>query len=148
MFDLEQSITDWRKQMLAAGIGTPVPLEELESHLRDDVEQQMQSGLNAQQAFENSIQRIGQAQKLKSEFKKTCGAKGNAWLRLGVIGLLGTTILNLAGRFVFHRSSSVFFSSQWWSAWFPNYVVWISFTIIGVATGVANWRSQRKTARQ
>ena len=40
MFDLEQSIADWRRQMLAAGIKTPVPLEELESHLREEIERQ------------------------------------------------------------------------------------------------------------
>jgi hypothetical protein len=148
MFDLEKSIAEWRKQMLAAGIKTPVPLEELECHLRDDVEQQIQSGLNAQQAFENSVRRIGQADKLKSEFKKTCGANGNVWLWIGPLPLVGTLILNLAGLFVFHRSSSVFFSDQWWSDWFPNYVVWISFTGIAIAVGFANWRSQRKATRQ
>ena len=45
MFDLEKAIADWRRQMLAAGIKTPVPLEELESHLREEIEQQMKSGL-------------------------------------------------------------------------------------------------------
>ena len=30
MFDLEQAIAGWRRQMQAAGIKTPVPLEELE----------------------------------------------------------------------------------------------------------------------
>ena len=37
MFGLEQAIADWRQQMLAAGIKTPVPLEELEIHLREDI---------------------------------------------------------------------------------------------------------------
>jgi len=32
MFNLEQAIADWRQKMLAAGIETPVPLEELELH--------------------------------------------------------------------------------------------------------------------
>ena len=63
MFDLEKEIADWRRQMLAAGIKTPVPLEELESHLREDIERQMKSGLNEQKAFEVSVQRIGQPQK-------------------------------------------------------------------------------------
>jgi hypothetical protein len=36
MFDLEQAIADWREQMLAAGVKTPVPLVELESHLLDE----------------------------------------------------------------------------------------------------------------
>jgi len=47
--------------MLAAGIKTPVPLEELEIHLRDNIAQQMQSGLTAQQAFGIAVKKIGQA---------------------------------------------------------------------------------------
>ena len=39
-----KSIAEWREQMLAAGIKTPVPLEELEIHLREEIEQQMKSG--------------------------------------------------------------------------------------------------------
>ncbi len=70
MFDLEQSIVTWRKQMLAAGIQTPVPLEELESHLREDVERQMRSGSSAQQAFAAAAQRMGPASVLQTEFKK------------------------------------------------------------------------------
>src|SRR5271154_5879632 len=70
MFDLEKSIADWRKQMLAAGIKTPVPLEELEIHLREEIERQIKSGLNEQNALEISVQQIGQAQPLKVEFKK------------------------------------------------------------------------------
>ena len=41
MFNLEAAIADWRRQMLAAGIKAPVPLEELESHMREDVENQL-----------------------------------------------------------------------------------------------------------
>jgi hypothetical protein len=148
MFNLDEAISEWRKQMLAAGIKTPVPLEELETHLRDNVERQIQSGLNAQQAFENSVRQIGHASQLKSEFKKNCRASGNPWLWLGSFGLAGTTILNLVGLFVFHRSSSVFFADEWWSAWFSSYVLWISFTIIGTAIDFANWSSHRKAARQ
>src|ERR1017187_6604255 len=70
MFDLEQSIAEWRKQMLAAGIKTPVPLEELEIHLREDIAQQVKSGLSAQQAFGSAVNKIGQAPELKKEFKK------------------------------------------------------------------------------
>jgi hypothetical protein len=71
MFDLEQSITDWRKQMLVAGIKMPVPLEELEIHLREEIEQQLKSGLDEQKVFEFSVQQIGQPKTLKNEFKKS-----------------------------------------------------------------------------
>ena len=73
MFDLEQAIADWRQQMLAAGIKTPVPLEELEIHLREEIERQMKSGLNEQKAFPIAVERIGAGDLLKREFKKVGG---------------------------------------------------------------------------
>lgn len=153
MFDLEQSIADWRRQMFAAGIKTPVPLDELENHLREEIERQIQSGTNPQRAFENSVQQIGHADELKGEFKKICGSKWNAesWrqlVKIGGIGLGGTVILNLLGRFVFHRNSSVYFSDEWWSAWLPNYIVWTSFIIIGLSLALADWRSRHKATKQ
>jgi len=72
MFDLEPSIADWRRQMLAAGIARG-PLEELETHLREEIGQQTRSGLNVQQAFAMAIERLGQAHALKVEFKKVGG---------------------------------------------------------------------------
>ena len=56
--------------MLAAGIKAPVPLEELEIHLREEVERQMRSGLSAERAFEASVQLIGAPQVLRTEFAK------------------------------------------------------------------------------
>ena len=49
--NLEENILAWRKQMLAAGIKTPAPLEELENHLRDAIDRQVRSGLGEQGAF-------------------------------------------------------------------------------------------------
>src|ERR1019366_5357897 len=90
MFDLEKSIADWRRQLLAAGIKTPVPLEELESHLREEIERQAKSGLDEQKAFEISVQRVGQPKVLNSEFKKSERAlmKRTAKIGTGVIGVL------------------------------------------------------------
>jgi hypothetical protein len=84
MFDLEQSIAGWRQQMLTAGIKTPVPLEELEIHLREEIEQQMKSGLGVQQAFENAVQKIGQGKLLKNEFQKTNSPPFERILSVGV----------------------------------------------------------------
>ena len=75
MFNLEQSIADWRHQMLAVGIQSPVPLDELEEHLRDEVEQQMESGLEPQAALAAAIEKVGQAQNLQVEFTKIGGVK-------------------------------------------------------------------------
>ena len=68
MFDLEKSIADWQKQMSAAGIKTPVPLEELEIHLREEIEQQMRAGISVEKAFESAVQKIGRVHVLKTEF--------------------------------------------------------------------------------
>lgn len=70
MFDLEQAILDWRKQMLAVGI-KPSALEELEGHLREETEAQVKLGLSEPQAFEMAVDQIGQAMLLKEEFMKT-----------------------------------------------------------------------------
>ncbi len=75
MFNLEQSIADWRRQMIAGGIKTPVPLEELENHLREEIERQAKSGLNEAEAFRASVQKMGQARALENEFKKVEATK-------------------------------------------------------------------------
>jgi len=70
MFDLDQGIAEWRRQMVAGGIKTPVPLEELESHLREDIEKQICSGTDAEPAFAAAIKRMGDGGSLKREFEK------------------------------------------------------------------------------
>jgi hypothetical protein len=90
LFDLEKSIADWRRQMLAAGIKTPVPLEELESHLREEIERQIKLGFDGQEAFEISAQRIGRPESLKNEFKivERNIMKRIAMIALGIFGIL------------------------------------------------------------
>jgi hypothetical protein len=70
MFSLEKSIAEWRRQMLAGGIKSNHVLDELENHLREDVEQRIRSGTAAQRAFEEAAQQIGNADALKLEFAK------------------------------------------------------------------------------
>ena len=75
MFNLEQAIGEWRRQMTAGGIKSSSILEELESHLREDVERQMRAGADAAKAFEMAVQKIGSAGTLKNEFKKSAIAR-------------------------------------------------------------------------
>jgi len=90
MFELEKAIADWRQQMLAAGIKTPVPLDELENHLREDVEQLKHEGLSEPQAFETAVLQIGQACALKSEFAKAGGnGQTAAWIFLLALAFAG-----------------------------------------------------------
>ena len=68
--------------MLAAGIKAPVPLEELETHLREEVELQMRSGVKAQQAFRTAVRQIGPAEVLKTEFLKAGAPIYKPWKQL------------------------------------------------------------------
>jgi len=93
MFDLQQSVTDWRRQMLAAGIET-VRLEELESHLHEDFERLVKSGLDERNAFNIAVQNIGPVQALRDEFEKVQATQqGRNW-RVFEIVLSAAALLN------------------------------------------------------
>jgi len=77
MFNLEKVITEWREQMVKAGIKRPDELYELEGHLRDEVEQQLRLGLETKQAFRNAVEKLGHPQALKAEFRKVPESKGD-----------------------------------------------------------------------
>jgi len=70
MFNLETAVAEWRQELLAAGIKAPEPLEELESHLREEIEGQLASGLEAEAAFKLAVRQTGPATALETEFTK------------------------------------------------------------------------------
>lgn len=70
MFDLEKAVAEWRQQMLDAGVTSPAPLDELESHLREDVEERVHAGLDEPSAFQAAARQVGTPSLLKAEFKK------------------------------------------------------------------------------
>jgi hypothetical protein len=69
MFNLDSAIQLWRQGM-SAEIKSIEALDELESHLRDEIQRQMQLNVNEQQAFEIAVEKIGQAAVLEQEFAK------------------------------------------------------------------------------
>ena len=92
MFDLEKAIVEWRKQMLAAGIKSPVPLEELEIHLREEIERQVRLGMSLRDVFETASGKMGRPRELKTEFKKISVPVEIRFVKLagiacGVVGL-------------------------------------------------------------
>jgi len=66
--------------MAAGGVTSAEVLDELESHLRDDVEEQVRAGADAEKAFDSAIRRIGPAAALRKEFAKF-GRPKAAWRR-------------------------------------------------------------------
>ena len=70
MFNLDQAIEQWRRQLAVGGIKSLEALDELESHLREEVRHQLEAGLDEAQAFAVAVGRIGEACELKREFSK------------------------------------------------------------------------------
>lgn len=110
MFDLKESIAQWRRRMLAAGINTPVPLEELESHLRDEIERQTKSGRGEAEAFESAVQKIGPARAVQNEFEKVEQTEeernwkeGQIW----TVAILGLLQLILIGAVLFNSDMTL-----------------------------------------
>jgi hypothetical protein len=79
--------------MLTAGIKSPVPLEELEIHLREEIERQVKSGMDEQKAFEISVRRIGQPKTLEKEFNisESKFMKRTLIVLVGIFGVLSGT---------------------------------------------------------
>jgi hypothetical protein len=85
--------------MLAAGMKSPVPLEELESHLRDEIDRQIKLGEDGQRAFENATGKIGRPGELKEEFKKGAIMRGRKESLFELICAAATFFLSLYGGF-------------------------------------------------
>jgi hypothetical protein len=69
-FDLEIAMAQWREQLQAGGIKCSQTLDELEMHLREEVEQLTSLGTSEPHAFEQAFQRLGEPERLITEFKK------------------------------------------------------------------------------
>jgi hypothetical protein len=95
MFNLERAIAKWREQMISAGFRSSLTLDELESHLRDEINAQLDKGFSDEQAFDAAVRQIGQAAPLRKEFNKTA-SKSELEYKIGkVLVLIGFAIYAL-----------------------------------------------------
>lgn len=53
---------------------------------------------------------------------------------IGLVGLAITIVLNLVAWLLLKKASVEYFSDKWWSGWFPAYIVWLVFAIMGFAS--------------
>jgi hypothetical protein len=109
MFDLDQAIADWRRQMLSAGINTPAPLEELEMHLREDIDKLIKTGLGTQLAFDQASDRLGHGSQLQNEFAQAGGINGLKRRKLAAgfyTVILGVYVLAVTGAMFKNHASA------------------------------------------
>ncbi len=91
--------------MVAAGIKTPVPLEELENHLREEIERQTKSGSSEAEAFRSAVQKIGSAHTVQNEFEKVEATEEERQWKEGQIwsgAILGLLQLVVIGAVLFN----------------------------------------------
>lgn len=94
-FDLNRAIADWRHHLDQSPACRADDLDELESHLRDAVEQLRAVGLSDAEALLVATRRVGPCQALEAEFAKING--GNVWLDRLLWMLLGAQAWLLTG---------------------------------------------------
>lgn len=100
MHNLEQWITDWRKAMMAAPNFRRETLDELENHLRENVDQLVRSGITEAEAFQHAVTQLGSPATIASEFQKL---NPSTWLPVKVVIGLGITAALLLTIFLFTR---------------------------------------------
>lgn len=89
MFEVERAISDWRREMQRRGIKGTETLDELESHLREDLEAHVRSGMEIKGAFDAARAGIGQSESLGLEFKKVRLTELLRELKSALLSLVG-----------------------------------------------------------
>jgi putative ABC transport system permease protein len=71
MFNLEKAIKEWKKGLRKNGSLEDGYITELESHLRDEVEEAVREGKGEETAFYEAVKAFGEADNIGEEFYKT-----------------------------------------------------------------------------
>jgi hypothetical protein len=92
MNELDGLIGGWRRTMTGAGMKSPAELDELKSHLREDIHSLVTTGMREGEAFDLASSRLGAPASVWKEFQKI---KGNSskLVRIGTaVWILGTIV--------------------------------------------------------
>ncbi|MHC4744052.1 MAG: permease prefix domain 1-containing protein [Planctomycetota bacterium] len=73
MFDLNEQITKWRTSLAESEKCSKADIDELENHLREEIDNLTPAGLSQQEAFAIAKGRLGDTASLEDEFAKVNG---------------------------------------------------------------------------
>ena len=71
MFNIEENIRSWKKGLRKGGDFEDGDIEELESHLRDEIEKLISDGLTEEKAYQKAVEKIGEPEIIGIELHKT-----------------------------------------------------------------------------
>src|SRR5688500_9697725 len=107
MFDVEKEIADWRSHMVQEGIERPEILDELESHLRSEIDRHLAAGWDPQRAFKTAVQQMGDARTIKSEFESAGDCQPPELQKLLWVACIGfAALVSVVSSYVFLTSES------------------------------------------
>ena len=95
MFDLNGAISNWRQELGQNEALNTCDLSEMESHLRDEIEDLAGGALSPQEAFIVAAHRLGDTGQIAAEFAKVHGSR--MWRRRFFWMLTGVLTFILAG---------------------------------------------------
>ena len=70
MRHLDARISAWRKELAASGSIGRDSLRELESHLLDAIDEELEGGADLNRAFATAVAQVGSPEELSKEFHK------------------------------------------------------------------------------
>ncbi len=102
MFDLDKTIARWRKRLTSAPAMEPGYVSEIESHLRDKIDTLMAKGRNAEEAFSEAVEALGESGLVGAEFAKVYAARKSgrpSWKPPRFVPALAWSYVRTATRF-------------------------------------------------
>jgi hypothetical protein len=91
MFNLDEAIGQWRGTMACGGACTSSDLDELETHVRDQIDHLLSANLTEEEAFSVALHRLGNPEALRVEYAKMNPAglwrERLFWMLAGILGL-------------------------------------------------------------
>ncbi|MBO6523455.1 MAG: ABC transporter permease [Balneolaceae bacterium] len=111
MFDLEKAIKEWKLNLRKNPGYEDGDIEELESHLLDEIEHLQKEGLSIEEAFLKALNEIGEANSVGTEFYKTRSIKNTAtppWQQKAWIPSLLPNYMKIGFRNLYRDSGNSF----------------------------------------
>jgi hypothetical protein len=90
VFDIDTRIQEWRRTVSAHFGDRGDVVDELEAHLRDDLDRRVRSGVSPEQAWADACAQLGEARQLAGEFAKVGGRRWlPAWIAAVAVFVAG-----------------------------------------------------------